>query len=102
MEILLFWLVGAIVVAIAAGARGRSGLGWFVLAVILSPLIALVLVLVMPNLKLAAAAAAGMPSPATHVKCPDCRELVLMEARVLQALRLPPGAAAGGLKFPAQ
>ena len=36
---------------------------------------ALVAVLVMQNLK-------NVPTPETHVKCPDCRELVLAEARV--------------------
>jgi hypothetical protein len=51
MEILVFWLALAFVVAIAAGARGRSGAGWFVISVIFSPLIGLILVLVLPNLR---------------------------------------------------
>jgi hypothetical protein len=51
MEILVFWLLLAFVVAIAAGSRGRSGAGWFILSVILSPLIGLILVLVLPNLR---------------------------------------------------
>lgn len=25
---------------------------------------------------------AGMPTPDTHVKCPDCRELIIKEAKV--------------------
>jgi hypothetical protein len=51
MNIFVFWLLLALVVGIAAGSRGRSGFGWFILAVILSPLIGLILVLVLPNLR---------------------------------------------------
>lgn len=51
MEIVLLWFGFAFIVAIAAGSRGRSGAGWFMLAVIISPLIALIVVLVMPNLR---------------------------------------------------
>jgi hypothetical protein len=44
--------------------------------VIISPLIAGIVLL------LAGRAGEEPPSPSTHVKCPDCRELVLNEARV--------------------
>jgi hypothetical protein len=49
MEFAFFWFAFAIVVGVAASARGRNGLGWFLLALIISPLIALLLVLVMQN-----------------------------------------------------
>lgn len=52
--ILFFWLVCAGIVAAAAQARGRSGVGWLFLAIIISPLLALILVLVIPNNKSAA------------------------------------------------
>ncbi len=45
----IFWFAFTIVVGVAANARGRDGLGWFFLALIVSPLIALPLVLVMQN-----------------------------------------------------
>lgn len=51
MEILIFWLSLAFVVAIAASSRGRSGAGWFIISAIFSPLIGLILVLVLPNLR---------------------------------------------------
>src|SRR5262245_57853135 len=51
MEIFILWLLLAIVVGIAARARGRSGFAFFILAVILSPLIGLIIVLVLPNLR---------------------------------------------------
>lgn len=37
--------------------------------------------LVNSNTKAAATIKASKPSPETHVKCPDCRELVLKDAR---------------------
>jgi hypothetical protein len=49
IAIVVFWLFLALVVAVAAGTRGRTGLGWFILSVILSPLIGLILVLVLPD-----------------------------------------------------
>jgi hypothetical protein len=51
MEIALpfFWIAFAVVVGVAAASRGRNGFGWFVLALLISPLIALLLVLVMQN-----------------------------------------------------
>jgi hypothetical protein len=51
MEVLLIWVILAVVVAVAASSRGRSGLGWFLISCILSPLIGLILVLVLPNLR---------------------------------------------------
>lgn len=51
MLIAIIWLVLALVIGFAAGQRGRSGIGWFFLAVILSPLIAGLLVAVLPDLQ---------------------------------------------------
>jgi hypothetical protein len=38
MEIAFLWFAFAIVVGVAASARGRNGIGWFVLALIISTL----------------------------------------------------------------
>jgi phosphotransferase system glucose/maltose/N-acetylglucosamine-specific IIC component len=78
MEIVGFWIAFAVIVGIAASRRGRSGLGWFLLALVISPVIAGLLVLVLPS----KAVDPNAPSPETHVKCPDCRELVLKDAKV--------------------
>jgi len=43
MEWLTIWIVIAIVGAIVANNKGRSGLGWFLLCLILTPLMVLVL-----------------------------------------------------------
>jgi len=77
MEIAFAWIVFAIIVGVGAAARGRSGLGWAVLGLVISPVLALVLLLLLPNRK----TAPGTPTPETHVRCPDCRELVLKDAR---------------------
>lgn len=45
---LAHWIVGAITVACVAGARRRHGPGWGLLAVVLSPLVALVALAAMP------------------------------------------------------
>lgn len=70
----VLWIGIAIVTAMAASSRGRSAFGWFILGALFS-LLALIAVLVLPNRK-------TTPHPNTHVRCPDCQELVLKEARV--------------------
>jgi len=50
---------------------------------IISPLLALIVLVLLPKL---ADGAAG-PTPDTHVKCPDCRELVLKDAKVCKHCR---------------
>jgi hypothetical protein len=50
MEILVIWIVVAIVGAIIAGNKGRSSGGWFFLCLLLTPLAILVL-LALPSLK---------------------------------------------------
>lgn len=54
LEIAAFWLLLSAVVAVAANTRGRSALVWFVLALIVSPLIAGLLVCALPPLRAAA------------------------------------------------
>ena len=49
--IFIIWLVFALLVGIAASSRGRNGVWWFILAVIISPLIGILFALAMPNLK---------------------------------------------------
>lgn len=79
MGIFLFWLGASVVVGIIASSRGRSGFGWFILSLLISPLLAVILVLALGASK-SAAAAPDSPSPLTHVRCPDCKELVRADA----------------------
>ncbi len=77
MEIFFIWLGIAIITAIAAEARGRDGGRWLILGCIFS-IFALLAVLVMPSRK----GDPNAPTPESHVRCPDCKELVLQEAKV--------------------
>ena len=79
MEIFIFWFIFSVVIGVVASSKGRSGFGWWLLAMLISPLLALILVLVFPAIN---AADGQAPTPETHVRCPDCRELVLKDARV--------------------
>lgn len=80
MEIAIIWLFFAVLVGVFASRRGRSGGGWFILACIISPLLAFLLALALGPLQ-ASSANSGLPYE-THVRCPDCRELVFYDAKV--------------------
>jgi len=49
LEIFLGWLIFAAIVGVAANTRGRNGFGWFLIAVVASPLIGGLLLLAMPR-----------------------------------------------------
>ena len=96
MEIFFGWLLLSVVVAVAANARGRSGIGWFFLALVISPVFALVLVLVMRRLEPELVTVTPAPAPSTasrarvvetQKKCPDCAEMVLAEAKICRFCR---------------
>jgi membrane protein implicated in regulation of membrane protease activity len=76
VEIFFLWIALTIACAVVAASKGRSVIGWTVLGLLFS-LLAFIVVAVMPSIK----EAKDAPDPGTHVKCPDCRELVLMDAR---------------------
>jgi hypothetical protein len=64
-------LVGA-----AANNRGRSGFGWFLLAILISPLLAMILVFILSPSE------AGKLKGGELKKCEKCAELVKKEAVV--------------------
>ena len=72
------WLIFSILAGVVANSRGRSGGGYFLLALVLSPLIGIVLAGALPSLK--APVGTEAITPETHVRCPDCRELVRCDA----------------------
>ena len=51
MVLVVLWLLFAILIGVAAKARGRFGIGWFLLAILLSPLIAGVILALLPDLR---------------------------------------------------
>jgi hypothetical protein len=63
MLLIIFgWLMFTIIVAVAANTRGRNALGWGILAVLFSPLIAGLLLLALPNLRMEALLSGGSTS----------------------------------------
>lgn len=64
---MMVWFVGAILVGALASKRERSGFGWFLLALVISPLLAVLGLLI-----------AGTGEH--QVRCPACRELVRADA----------------------
>lgn len=86
MELFLFWFGCAVAAGIVGAAKGRSGFGWFLLGVLFS-LFALIVVACLPSKRAVIVQAGPVATPETHVKCPDCRELVLIDARVCKHCR---------------
>lgn len=70
MEIFLFWIVLAIAVGAYASSKGRSGVGFFFLSLLLSPLIGFIWV----------AVSGSNPAGKGLRKCPQCAEWIQPEA----------------------
>jgi hypothetical protein len=92
MEIFFFWILFSVFIGVGASSRGRNGFGWFVLAVVISPVLALILLALMPSLaRPPVDLKSGLPiqpsAPTPYVssddlrKCPECAELIKREAR---------------------
>lgn len=65
-----------------AASKDRSVIGWVLLAAVFS-FFALIVVAVLPSQKAPAIVAGGeLATPETHVRCPDCKELVRADAVV--------------------
>lgn len=78
MEIfILLWIGCAVLCWIVANNKGRFAGVWFLIALLLGPFAIMAVGLMSSRERVS-----GGPTSSTHVKCPDCRELVLMDARV--------------------
>ena len=76
--LIFFWFGLAIAVGIFASNRGRSVFGWFLLACIISPLVALILLAVTKNRSILSTDIP--PADETHVRCTQCAEFILPQA----------------------
>ena len=81
MGVGFFYLLLAVAVGVLASSRGRNGLGWFLLSLLITPLLGFIFCLVSRNLA-AVAQSSSEPSEATHRKCPKCAEFIKPEAVV--------------------
>lgn len=79
MEFVLGWVLLAVAVAFWAGKKGRGPGRWLLFALLLSPLLAGVFLAIADDVS--ERADHERCSPLTHVRCPDCRELVRKDAR---------------------
>lgn len=78
MELIFVYVIFALIVGFAAGSMGRSGFLWFLLALLTTPLFSGIFLLLAGSNK----RDPNRPNPWTHIKCPDCKELILKDARV--------------------
>jgi len=77
---ILVWLVLAILVGVYAASKGRSGIGFFFIAILLSPLIGFIIALVVQPIT--AETDARAVNSGEFSKCPFCAELVKSAAIV--------------------
>jgi hypothetical protein len=70
MTFFIFWVFLSILVGAYGSSKKRSGIGWFFLSLIISPLIAFIII------------AVSGPSSGSLKKCPECGEEVKVEALV--------------------
>ena len=74
MEIVLGWIVLSVVAGVIAGSRGRNGGGYFLLSLILSPLVGIILAAAMPVKR--------PRDPVPQKRCPRCAEMVQAPALI--------------------
>lgn len=83
MEFAFGWVVLSFVAGLIAAVKGRSGFGYFLLSLVLSPLVGLLLAIALPKVEQPPPApVAGHPVEGTRIACPQCAELVLPAAKV--------------------
>jgi hypothetical protein len=75
---LLLWIAAAVLVGVFARRRGRSLGGWIAIAVVVSPVLAVIALLILPPN--AEQLEADLVNAGTHVTCRHCGELVRIEA----------------------
>ena len=80
MEWVVLWIFFSIVAGMIAARRGRSGFGFFLLSIILSPLVGIVAALVVRENR--DVADQKKIDSGEYKKCPYCAEIIRKEAVV--------------------
>ena len=76
---LIVYLIFCLVIAAIATSRGRTGIGWFFIAILISPLISIIIFLVLPEAGVPAAHRVTQNSD-PQKRCLYCKELINAEA----------------------
>lgn len=79
MELLFFYVLFAAAVGAVASGRGRSGFGWFLLALVISPIISIIIVLILPS-ALPGDIQRQQVQAEPQKRCPYCAELINAQA----------------------
>lgn len=80
MEVVVGWFVFSVLAGIIANAKGRSGFGYFLLALLLSPLVGLLAAIAMPRV-VAEPSVAANDRDTGRVPCPECAEPIMPSAK---------------------
>lgn len=80
MEIIIPWLFLSIIAAVIASNKGRSGIGFFLLAILLSPLVGIIAALIAGENK--SKVEEKLIDSGENKKCPFCAEIIKTEAKV--------------------
>lgn len=80
MPIFIIWIALSFLAGYIAEQKGRSGVGFFFLSLILSPLVGIIAALVVKPGEKAEPAGAGRVAAPTERTCPYCAESVKVEA----------------------
>ena len=78
MELVIFWFILSCVVGVIAGNNGRFGFGYFLLSIVLSPLIGVLCALAAG--KNVARLEQDQINDGSKRRCPYCEEIVRVEA----------------------
>ena len=84
MEVVL-WIIFAILVGVYASSKGRSGVGWFLIAVLVSPLIGFIIAFLISPIK--NKVEQNILEAGDMKKCPSCAEFVKAEAKLCKHCR---------------
>lgn len=77
MELILIGVFFALLVGVLATSLGRNGFGWFLLSLVITPILAGIILLIAGKADGRQASTSGKTS-----RCPECAERILKEARV--------------------
>lgn len=83
VEVFVLWLALSVAAGAIAVAKGRSGIGYFLISIFLTPLVGLILVIALPRRE----ASIKHPGPGdiaagARVPCPQCAEQIVATAKL--------------------